>query len=697
MSPLLTLLAAAHAQPAAPEDPFLWLEEVEGARALEAVRGWNGATTSALEADPRFATFRAEALQLLTSEARIPSGDFQGDRVVGFWRDEAHVRGLWRSTTAKSYLAGAPVWETLLDVDALEAAEHQNWLWEGADCLPGSDRCLVRLSRGGTDASVVREFSKTTRTFLDGGFVLPEAKSDVAWVDADTLLVATDRGEGTLTSSGYARTVVRWTRGTPLADAEVLFEGAVTDVSTTPLVVRHGKQRAVLLVRGRTFYESDYLLVPDRGPPVPLAIPARSELAGLFEGALLVLLREAWAEHALPSGALVSVPLDGRAPALVLASPANGAIAGVGVGRKSLFVQLTEDVVGRLARLRPTSNGWERSDVALPANGVVTLEATSDSRDDALVSFESLTVPNTLFAVDRRDEVHALFALPAFYDATDVVVEQRFATSADGTRVPYFVMAKRSVLASGPAPTLQYGYGGFLAAILPVYFDEEARPQHGALAGKAWVARGGVLVLSNGRGGSEYGPAWHAAALKEHRQRAFDDFFAIGEALVATGVTTKDQLGAIGRSNGGLLMGVAFTQRPDLYAAIDCGVPLLDMLRYHQLLAGASWMGEYGDPDVPAEREVLLAYSPYQNVRPGVTYPSVFFYTSTKDDRVHPGHARKMAALLQSMAVPFDYYENTEGGHGGVANQQQSAYRLALEYTWLARELGLGDGGVQAP
>ncbi len=668
------------------EDPYLWLEEVEGERALEAARGWTTATLERLRQDPRFEAFRAEALEVLTSDARLPTGAIRGDRFEGLWRDADHVRGVWRRARLDDLVAGEPTWEVLLDVDALDAREQRNWQWGGVTCAHRSDRCLVRLSRGGADAVVVRELSTTTGTFVPGGFELPEAKSDVTWLDEDTLLVATDRGPGTLTTSGYARTVVRWRRGTPLAQAEVVLEGQETDVFVGASVFHHGGQTTPVLTRAPTFHtQQAFLLAGDERVSLPL--PPRSRVLGTFDGALLAKVNEPW--RGWPSGSVVSLDLDDLEPSLVLAPEEGEALQQVAVGRSSLVVTSLRDVVGRARRLRPKRDGWRASVIDVPDHGVVSVSASSEGRDDVLLSFESLTVPSSLLHVSRQDEVRAIASLPAFFDPSDVVVEQRFATSADGTRVPYFLMGRRDVLAAGPAPTIQYGYGGFLASMTPAYFREDARPQHGALAGRLWVARGGVLVVSNLRGGGEYGPSWHQAALREHRHRAFEDFFAIGEHLVSTGVTTPAQLGALGRSNGGLLVGVAFTQRPDLYAAVDCGVPLLDMLRFHTLLAGASWMDEYGDPDVPEDRAVLASYSPYQRLADGVDYPALLLYTSTRDDRVHPGHARKFAARLEALGVPFEYFENEEGGHGGVANQEQGALRIALEYTLFARALGL--------
>lgn len=671
-------------------DPHLWLEDVLGEEPLAKVKGWNEATLAAYEADPRFATMQDEALRVLSSDARLATGPIRGDHLYNFWRDAEHTRGVWRRTPLEAYLSGASEWEVLLDVDALAEAEGENWIWHGATCAPKSTRCLIELSRGGKDAVVVRELDRETGTFVQDGFYLPEAKSDVTFLDEDTLFVGTDFGPESLTESGYPRKVVRWTRGQALADAPVVAEGEITDVAMNVFVARHRKEAVTLASRGRTFYESDVSVVDEDGLRA-LPLPARNWIQGLFDGRLIVQLQEDW-EHqgsTYPNGSLVSYDLESGEAASVLVPAEGEAIEGVSIGKKSLFVQMLSDVQGQLRRLKPKKGGWVSTTVELPGNGQVALVSGSDDRDDVFVTYESLTSPVTLFHVDKKDAVQSVASLPASFDATDIVVEQRFATSTDGTKVPYFLMARKDVLEGGPAPTIQYGYGGFQAAILPTYFRESARPQQGAFIGPLWVADGGVLVLSNIRGGSEYGPQWHQAALKANRQKAYDDFFAIGEQLVEDGVTTPEQLGAIGRSNGGLLMGVVLTQRPDLYQAVDIGVPLLDMLRYDKLLAGASWVGEYGDPDDAEERKTLEQISPYHHLDPEAAYPHVLFYTSTRDDRVHPGHARKMAAALESMGVPFDYWENIEGGHGGVANKDQAALRIALELLYFKRELGL--------
>jgi prolyl oligopeptidase len=690
----LLLLAAAAAAQAGDDvaDPNLWLEDIEGGKALDWVRQQNAHSQSELEADPRFAPMHAEAKAILTSEERIAYGEIHAGHVYNFWQDETSVRGIWRRADVASYRAGAPRWETLLDFDRLARDEGENWIHGEVECLkPEYVHCMVEMSRGGKDAGVWREFDTRTREFVSGGFFVPEAKSQLSWLDADTLMVATDRGADTLTTSGYPRTVVRWKRGAALADAPVILEGEETDVGVNVFVEQERGRAYVFGLRLPSFFERIYTLLDDAGEFLPLPLPRNADYEGMLDGRAIFLLRESWQFNGtdFPQGAVIAYDLAQRTAELIVEAKENQSIEQVGVGENTLLIAYLEDVTGKAARfVRDAAAGtWSGSGITLPAHGTVSLVSAGGGTDDALVSFESLTVPETLYYVTPDNAAQKIAATPAFYDATDVAVEQRFATSKDGTRVPYFVMGKKTVLAAGNAPTVQYGYGGFLAATLPLYYDDPGRPQHGALAGKLWVSRGGVLVLSNIRGGSEYGPRWHEEALREKRQRAFDDFFAISEDLIRTGLTTPKRLGAFGRSNGGLLMGVLLTQRPELYAALDLGVPLFDMMRYNKLLAGASWMGEYGDPDKPEDWAFISKYSPYQNLKAGQPYPRIFCYTSTKDDRVHPGHARKAIAALAALGYPYFYYENIEGGHGGTANQDQLAYRTALEYAYFAKML----------
>lgn len=674
----------------ASSDPYLWLEEIEGKKAMKQVNTWNRASLAELKGDPLYEVLYQEALAVLTSKQRIPRGQIRGDNVYNFWQDDVHVRGIWRRASMKSYTTGEPAWETLLDIDALEQVEQQNWVYRGANCLPGQERCMVSLSRGGTDASVRREFSLTEKEFVKKGFVVPQAKSRLAWLDRDRLLISTDWGENTLTESGYPRIVKVWKRGTPLNNARKMMAGEPKDVMMNVQTFYSGGEAYPFLARALTFFEVEYYYLARSGSRVKLPVPLQSDLEGVQDRRAIVTLNEGWRYQGktYPQGAVIAVDLAGMTAELIYQPGKTQAVNGVAIGKSQVFIQILDHVIGKIKRFKRNKKGtWRADDLSLPDKGVVSIASSSSDRDDLIVSFQSLTVPNSLYYFSSGNNGKSFMRLPEMFDGKNVVVEQRFASSKDGTAVPYFVMGEKDVLAAGNAPTIQYGYGGFLVPIRPVYYADPARPQQGALAGKLWVSRGGVLVLSNIRGGGEYGPGWHQAALKENRPRAFEDFFAIAEDLIASGVTTTEKLGAIGRSNGGLLMGVALTQRPDLYSAIDIGVPLFDMVRYDKLLAGASWTGEYGDPDIPAELDYILKYSPYQKLKPGQDYPRVFLYTSTRDDRVHPGHARKAAARLEEFGYDFYYYENTEGGHGGTANQEQLAMRTALEYIYFVRQL----------
>ena len=690
---LVSMMAAAMAADPK-DDPYIWLEEIQGEDALDWVREQNAKGEAALKADPRFDGMLADAKAILTSKARIPYGQTHNGYIYNFWQDAINKRGLWRRARSETYRKGDPVWETVIDYDALAKREDRNWVRGSVVCLnPDYVHCMVELSDGGKDAGYWREFNTQTKEFVDGGFYLPEAKSDVSWVDENTLLVGTDRGPSTLTESGYPRTSVKWTRGTDLGDAPVIFEGPAQDVWDLTYAEHDGDATYIIGLRGTSFFEREYSLQNSDGTFTPLPFPPNTDLQGVLNGELIALLREDWThqDESFSNGSVIAYDLEAGTTHLVMAPAENQSIERVALGKSNIIIQYLEDVSGKAVRLtRGRAGDWKQKPFKLPENGVVRVISAGGGTDEAYFSFESMTTPNSLYHASARNRLTRVQSLPALYDAEDVVVEQRFAVSADGTKVPYFIMAKADVLKAGNAPTVQYGYGGFLASILPVYYSDPGRPQHGALAGRMWVSRGGVLVLSNIRGGSEYGPKWHQAALKENRQKAFDDFIAISEALIDTGVTSPEKLGAVGRSNGGLLMGAIMTQRPDLYAAVDIGVPLFDMYRYDKLLAGASWVGEYGDPDIADEWAFISQYSPYQKLEAGKAYPAPFFYTSTKDDRVHPGHARKAAAKMADLGYDVFYYENIEGGHGGTANQDQLAYRTALEFAYFAKML-MGD------
>ena len=677
------------------EDPYLWLEEVEGEEALRWVREENKQSQTELEAHPSFEALKEDALSILTSEARIPYGQKRGEVVYNFWQDDNHVRGVWRRASVESYKTGSPEWETVIDFDAFAKSEEKNWIRGATVCLsPEYRHCMVEISDGGKDAGEWREFDTVEKKFVEGGFYIPEAKSNISWFDEDMILVGTDYGDGTVTTSGYPRTLRAWSRGETLAESPVIFEGDAEDVSISSSVEHDGDKSHIFIYRARSFFEYEVTHAEGEGDAALLPFPLNANLQGVLDGRAIVFLREDWRYQGetYPQGAIVAYDLDSAAAELVLAASDTQSIEDVEIAETSLLVQYLDNVAGKAARLtRENDGGWTAAPIEMPDNGVVSLASVGGGDDTAMISFESMTQPDSLYFVDEDNAIEKIAESPALYDASDIVVEQRFATSSDGTKVPYFLMGKKDVLAAGDAPVVQYGYGGFLVAQLPVYYSDPGRPQHGALAGKMWVNRGGVLALSNIRGGSEFGPRWHEAALKENRQLSFDDFIAISEHLIDSGVTSADKLGAIGRSNGGLLMGAIMTQRPELYAAINIGVPLFDMKRYNKLLAGASWMGEYGNPDIDDEWAYISQYSPYQKLEADQNYPKVLFYTSTKDDRVHPGHARKAAAKLADLGYDFFYYENIEGGHGGTANQEQLAYRTALEYAYFMHMLMDGD------
>jgi prolyl oligopeptidase len=678
--------AAVLSVPAAAQqpDPFLWLEEVEGRRALEWVEARNAATVAALTAHPSYAPIFERTVQILDSSDRIAFPSILGDRLYNFWQDAAHPRGIWRRTTWESYLGGTPSWETVLDIDALAAAEDVPWAWGGATCLPPEFRsCLVRLSRGGADAVEVREFDLEAGSFVAGGFVLPEAKQSVAWVDRDALLVAGDFGPGSMTTSGYARTARLWRRGAPLSAAETLFEAPATDMGVW-VGAMHTADRSYRVISHRTgFYEgTTYVLEDDE--LVKLDIPLDAD-SYLLADRLLVYVRSPWevGGRTFAGGSLLDMPFERfRAGArdfqLVLQPGERQTIAGVSTTRDYLLVGMLDNVQGELRRYRLEDGRWTFETVPAPAFGSIGISATSPFSNRYFFTYSGYTQPSTLYAAADDGTVREVRRMPEMFDASGLVIAQHEAVSKDGTRIPYFIVHPRDMRLDGANPTLLYAYGGFEVPMTPGY---------SAVTGASWLERGGVYVVANIRGGGEFGPAWHRAGLKENRQRIFDDFTAVAEDLVARRITSPAHLGIMGGSNGGLLVGVAFTQRPDLYNAVVVQVPLLDMQRYNRLLAGASWMAEYGDPDVPEEWEYIRRYSPYHNVREGVRYPQVLFTTTTRDDRVHPGHARKMAALMESMGYPVYYFENMEGGHGSGVTTEQRARMSALTWAYLWERL----------
>ncbi len=681
--------AALHAQgltPANPNDPFLWLEEVESERALAWVRERNQRSLGVLQGDPRFATLNAQALEIVNATDRIPSPSFWAKGISNFWQDRANVRGLWRRTTLDGYRGTSPVWETILDVDALARSEGKNWVFRGGNCLEPDERyCLVSLSDGGKDAVEIREFDAVEKRFIQGGFRFAEGKQSVAWIDRNTLLVAREWAPGELTNSGYAYVVKRVTRGQPLERAVEVFRGEKTDVSASGFALRDadGVVRATLLVRGRTFWEREIHQLTPSGPR-RLPFPARHELHGLVDGQLLFTANEAWSGFnagdvlSYDLAALLRDPATAKAE-LVLRPGARESVEGLVTTKRRVVIALYENVRGSAYAYQRGAAGWTRARLPLPENVTVSLGSVEQGSDRLFVSVTGFLTPQTLYLADAAaGTAEIVKQAPAKFDATGLVVEQHEATSADGTKIPYFLVRRADAPRDGTTPTLLYGYGGFQLSQLPGY---------SAIRGKLWLERGGVYAVANTRGGGEFGPAWHQAAIGRNRDRAHEDFVAVAEDLIAKRFTSPRRLGIQGGSQGGLFMGVAMTRRPELFNAVIIGVPLFDMLRYHLLLAGASWMGEYGNPEVAEERAWILKYSPYQALAAGRSYPEPFIFTSTKDDRVHPGHARKAAARLEQLGYPYLYYENTDGGHSAAANLVESARRNALEYTYLTRKL----------
>ena len=669
------------------EDPYLWLEEVTGEKALEWVRGQNKSTKDHFESSAEFSSLRDDLLKILDSDERIPFVSKSGDYYYNFWRDKDHERGIWRRTTLDEYRKDDPKWDVVLDLDELAADEDENWIWRGAQLLrPDYDLALISLSRGGADASVTREFDMKTRQFVDNGFQRDEAKGGISWIDRDSVFIFTDFGEGTMTTSGYPRIAKLWRRGTPLAEAEVVYEGKPDDMyigaghDDSPGFERNFVQRTL------AFYNDEMYLRSDDGKLTKIDAP-NSANKRVFREYLLLELRKPWevGGKSYKAGSLLVTKFDefmaGSRDFDVAFEPTeNTSLAGYSPIKNHILLNVLEDVKNRVYVLTPDGDSWKRKTLrGAPKIGTVSVRPVdADESNEYWMTSSGYLTPTTLFHGEIGGEPEQLKQLTPMYNAEGLQVSQHFASSKDGTRVPYFMVSKEDIDLNGNNPTLLYGYGGFEISLTPGYR---------AGVGRAWTSQGGVYVVANIRGGGEYGPRWHQAALKQNRLRAYEDFAAVGEDLIKRKVTSKQRLGIQGGSNGGLLVGNMVALYPDLFGAAVCQVPLLDMRRYHLLLAGASWMAEYGNPDAEGEWDFIKTYSPYQNIKPTVKYPAVLFTTSTRDDRVHPGHARKMMAMMYDQGHDVSYYENIEGGHGGAANNKQRAYMQALAYSFLKERL----------
>lgn len=677
-------------QDASTNDPYLWLEDVSGKRAMDWVEEHNAKSRSVLESDPRYAGFYQQALALYQAEDRVPAGRFLHGQIYNFWQDADHVRGIWRRTTLADYAGGNPHWQTVLDLDALAKAENANWVWKGATCArPAERRCLISLSDGGEDAVTIREFDLDTGAFVEGGFTLPKGKQDASWVDENQLLVGREWEPGQLTDSGYPYVVKRLDRGQPLGSATEVFRGKPSDVQAGGTVLRDAQNHTLpVAVEATDFFHTKTFLIEAKGTR-QIAIPEKAQLVDMLDGRVIIQLREPWTVggRSFESGSLVSVDLAALKsdpahlhPTLIYAPGPREALDDARASKDRLFVSILDNVQGRMLTFKPGPGGkWERSSLALPANSTLGISDTSDSNDDALMTVTGFLTPPSIWLADAaKGSAAKIYSEAPKFDTKGLVVDQREATSSDGTKIPYFIVHRADMPLNGDNPTLLYAYGGFEVSMTPSY---------SAVTGKLWLDRGGVYVLANIRGGGEFGPKWHDAALKTNRQLAYDDFAAVAKDLIASKVTRPARLGIRGGSNGGLLMGVEFTQHPELWNAVIIDVPLLDMIRISKIAAGASWEGEYGDIADPKVRAFWEKTSPYQNLKAGVAYPEPFIFTTTKDDRVGPQHARKFAARMEEMGLPFLYYENTEGGHAAGANLKEAAHTAALETTYLTRKL----------
>jgi len=673
-------------------DPRDFLSDIEGDKALAWVHAKNDATLAKLSADPRFGEYQADMLKILQATDRIPAPAFaRHGHIDNFWQDADHVQGIWRRTTWESYKSGTPQWDTILDIDALSKAEGKNWVYEGSSCLPPDENlCLVSLSDGGADATVVREFDVRTKTFVAGGFDLPSGKQDVTWLDKDNIYVTREWTPGDVTTSSYAYITRVLKRGQPLDQAVEIFRGTRDDVSAQRYVLRDidGNYVMDMSDRGLDYYHSLTTFYP-QDKPVVLPLPQTSSFEAYYKGQAVYLLKEDWTSArgtVFKSGALIGFDLNSALadpanvePTVIFQPDEHQSIEGLSQTKNRLVLSILSNVTGEVHSVDFSGGKWTMTKLDLPQNSNLSVGSADDESDGVFVWSTGFLQPSTLYRVDAAaGTVDKLRASPERFNADGLQVQQFWATSKDGTKVPYFLVARKDIPLDGTTPTIEYAYGGFEASMLPSYSSS---------IGKLWLEKGGAYVLANIRGGGEFGPKWHEAGLKTNRQRIYDDFYAVAEDLVTRKVTTPRRLGIMGGSNGGLLMGVELTQHPEMWNAVVVQVPLLDMVNYTHMSAGASWQGEYGNPDDPVEGAFLRGISPYHNVKAGVAYPEPLFETSTKDDRVGPVHARKMAALFDDMGLPYYYYENTEGGHAAAANLQETARRYAIEYTYLTQKL----------
>ena len=701
---LLALLptALAGAQATATDtaaDAHRWLEDVNGERAMSWVRAENAKTTAALEKDPRYAAIYSAAVNMASARDRIPYVTFIAGALYNFWQDSTHVRGLWRKTSLASYRTESPTWTTVLDLDAIARKENANWVWHGASCArPVEQRCLLSLSDGGEDATTIREFDLLTQRFVPGGFTLPKGKQTAAWSGPDTLLVAREWAAGEMTASGYPFVVKRLARGQAVASATEIFRGTPSDVRVTAETVEDTKgHRLSFIGRATSFFEVEYSIIRPSGV-ARVSIPRKAYIADMIDGQVIVKLSEDWTTGStvIRGGGLAAFNADAAlrdpghlAPVAVFEPGPRESVSGVSATNDRLMVGVTQNVKGKvLVFTRSGAGAWSHTAITLPDNVSTDIVSTDSKSNRAFISVAGYLTPSSVWLADAASATaSSVKSLTPRFDASKSEVEQFEAISKDSTRIPYFMVHPKGMKLDGSHPTILYAYGGFEVSLTPRYDAD---------VGKLWLERGGVYVVANIRGGGEFGPAWHEAGLKTHRQVIYDDFAAVAQDLIARGVTSPRRLGIQGGSNGGLLMGVQMTQHPELWGAVDIQVPLLDMLRYEKIAAGASWVGEYGSVSIPEQRDFLASISPYNNLKSGVTYPKPLIWTTTKDDRVGPQHARKFAARMSEMGLPYFFYEVIEGGHGAGANIEQRAHTSALEFTYFAQQL-MGTGTIIVP
>ncbi|WP_291900743.1 prolyl oligopeptidase family serine peptidase [Maricaulis sp.] len=676
-------------------DPRVWLEEVEGEEAMAWVEGQNERTYERLQGDALYETLFNEALSIYESTDRIPYGSFYAGYVWNFWQDSENTHGLWRRTSLESYLSDDPDWDVILDLDALSEAEGRNWVWRGSNCLtPDYDRCILTLSDGGSDAAVRREFLISERAFVEDGFITPESKGGIDWIDENTVMIGLAIGEEDSTDSGYASVAYRWERGTPYESATEIIRGDRTDVAMWGFRMEDSDGTAYMMMsQAVTFYDTVYWHLPDGGEPMQMPLPAKSSLRALYQDQLVFTVEEDWtpveggttyAQGSVLSFSMSEFAANGELPQVftVYMPRERQSVGSIQSTRSALLMAIDENVVGGIEAFSFAGDEWTSESVPVPENLTLSISSADSGEDIFFFNAEGFLTPDTLYMGNVADmTVNPIKSIPERFNAEGLIVEQLESTSADGTRIPYFVVRHEDTVMDGSTPTLLYAYGGFEVSI---------RPSYSGSRGRLWLERGGAYVVANIRGGGEFGPSWHQAGLKMDRQRIYDDLISVAEDMHTRGLTSPRRTAVYGGSNGGLLTGVMYTQRPDLWNAVVSAVPLLDMLRFHTLLAGASWMGEYGNPEDPDEGGFLRSISPYHNVDANGDYPEIYIYTSTKDDRVHPGHARKMAHLLEELGHEYLYYENTEGGHAAAADLSEYARRDAMLYTFLMQNL-MGD------